>query len=670
PEHDPPGEDWSECTIEKTFIIYDDDVDPPQIQITPGDLSVSDGEAVGGVLVSWEISDYSGISQVNVTLDGLLIATYGQTDDIITDSYLIPNDLGEHIITIWARDNDNDPRKENDWAEIVEQANIMIYDDDITPPEIVINYIGDGRDNDPGYFEWSVFDVDSGISEIEIQITYSSTDGSEDFELFLPSNPTGTWDIPSNLGHYTLAIFARDNDDDRTLLADSLTIEVITEQEIIDDDVEPPELSNLLIIPDLFEINITFDAIDESGIGDISIFINGELVEPLTQNQYGNTYSFILNNQWIFERGVCEVSIQVEDGDCDRPNDALTSSITGTFQNALIQMYEYIDWQLEELKAYIDENLPYRKSQCLIWKLSKAQKYLAEAFNLVEDGKITCALYHDKIAKVFVQLAELKAEIHHKRCRVSDDHTEYIVNMLHTIRNNIVILMGASTGSQQAYDIAYIEVDLLNLSDFIEEEIPCCKGKYLSRKVECASGLLEIAIFKIAMDKDIECLLRCAQWKLKCVICKIEWYLHKGRISEDLAYYLIDEITRIIEAIEKVIIGSIVDTTPPNIMISYDGAGHDKDPGVWHVFIEDLESGLGEVQILVDGNVYIHEQELNGVISKSYDIPVPGSRGYHTITVIAKNDINFDGDQEISTDELITRIEIYVPPPPPPPPPM
>jgi len=111
------------------------------------------------------------------------------------------------------------------------------------------------------------------------------------------------------------------------------------------------------------------------------------------------------------------------------------------------------------------------------------------------------------------------------------------------------------------------------------------------------------------------------------------------------------------------------DVTAPTISIIYDGAGHDQDPGVWHIIVEDLESGLSEVQILVDGAEVFFDDMLNGILTFSHDVSVPGSRGYHTITVMAKNDITFDGTQETHIEELITRIDAYVPPLPPPEPP-
>jgi len=508
-------------------IIDDDTSYPEMIYIYTGDGT--DGNP-GEVIVT--ASDDSGLS---VDPSG---------------AYPVPNSLGTHNFMFTATDNDND-RVDDALTRTVE-ITIDIIDDDSAPPEILIDYTGSGLDSDPGYFEWNVFDLDSGISEINITISYESTEGSDDYVINLEGTEAGTWNLPPNLGVYTLEISVRDNDNDRTLIVDSLTTELTRDQDILDDDVVSPELSNLILIPSIFEINISFTAIDESGIGDISTFINGELIEPITQIQYGNTYSFIFENKWLFQSGVSEVVIQVEDGDDDRPNDVLTSFITGAFENVLYPTYEYIIWQLEELKNYIDENSCPHVVRSLNRKLTQAQDHLYEAFNYFEDGSITCALFHDYLAKLFIRFAEHRTEIFNRKGLIEDYHAEYIIDSLHEIRNNIVLLMGASTGEEQAYEIALIEVELLNLKDFIEDEIPCCVGRCLSAKISCSAKLLELALFKISKGYSIDCILEYTQCKLEHAITKINFLLEKCKIPEDVANYLIEKISSIIEDIEAI----------------------------------------------------------------------------------------------------------------------
>ncbi len=324
---------------------------------------------------------------------------------------------------------------------------------------------------------------------------------------------------------------------------------------VMDDDLTPPEIlvspfdySNFswqaMIIDDDGEIDSEATAIYKVIDQNSNIILQGEILEESS-----------LETIFIpFKEGTYTLLIEASNNDNDRENDEELSYFEEVIEITIDEMYSYVDWQLEELAEYIENHLNYRYRRCIIHKLSKAQEQLQEALYLIEKGDITCGIYHDLIAKICVRFSEIKTEILNRLNRIDDEIAEYIISTLHNIRNNIVILMGASICEPLAYDIALIEVELLNLNDFIKEEIPCYTNKYLSSKVYCASKMLEIALFRISMGYSIEYILECTQWKLERVIWRIDWNLKKGRVSEDLANYLIEEITRIIEAIEQVII--------------------------------------------------------------------------------------------------------------------
>lgn len=546
--HDLFEEDSLEITTCAYIIIRDDDSTPPEIIITYKGSNLDWDPGFFNV----DITDYGeGLDEIRISIDDVEVINEGNLNGVNSRVYqlLISNSLGIHKIEAFAQDNDMDHLDDSERAS--REMLVYIEDDDISFPEIDIQYIGSGFDNDPGYFNWSIFDLDSGINEINITVTYQSTEALDDYFIDLASTEIGSWDLPPNLGIYTIEISVRDNDDDRTLIVDSLITILSQAQEIVDDDVDPPELSGLVIIPDTKIVNVTFTAIDESGIGNITVYINGILVEPLTQIQYGNNYTLIFENHWTVETKACEVVIYVEDGDVDRPNDALTSSLSGAFKNVLWEMYEYVFWQLEELKSYIEDNLCHRWKKCLIYKLTQAQGRLTKAFDQIADGNITRGLCHNYIAKIFVRFAEIKTELLARRNKISDEITDYIILNLHEIRNNIVLLMGASTGSELAHELGFLEVELLNLHDFIEQELPCCVGKYLSRKIWCASKMLEITIFRISEGEDIDCLLRCAQCMLEKTMNKIDCFLERGKISEAQASYLIGKILEIMGKIES-----------------------------------------------------------------------------------------------------------------------
>ena len=80
--------------------------------------------------------------------------------------------------------------------------------------------------------------------------------------------------------------------------------------------------------------------------------------------------------------------------------------------------------------------------------------------------------------------------------------------------------------------------------------------------------------------------------------------------------------------------------------------------------VEDLDSGIDKVQIIVDGNSLMYNY--NGETLIDLCINVPGAVGFHTIEVIAtNNDNDWENDQETATMTDSVYINPYVPPPPP-----
>lgn len=234
--HNPPGEDWSENSTERTITIYDDDKNLPDIKITPGDLSISDEDAVGGVLISWEITDYSGILEANVTLNGVEISSYAN-QGTITDSYLLPSEPGVYTISIWAKDNDND--LEDDWLEYSTERIITIYDDDLNPPEIEITpgdlTISVEEAEGGVLISWEISDY-SGISEANILLN-----GIEIQSYANQGTIIDSYLLANEPGVYNFSIWAKDNDND--LEDDWLeysTKITITIYEV--DDIPPPAI--------------------------------------------------------------------------------------------------------------------------------------------------------------------------------------------------------------------------------------------------------------------------------------------------------------------------------------------------------------------------------------------------------------------------------------------
>jgi len=335
-------------------------------------------------------------------------------------------------------------------------------------------------------------------------------------------------------------------DDDNAISTDSCIVTVK------DDDENPPVLLDLSIIDDIHIVNISLRAYDESGIDYFKIYIDGILIEPQSEILDGVNYTFILKNDWILQRGIHDVEIYVADADNDRASDNLISSIFGAFTTSLNQMYDYINWQIEILKIFIEENTFYKVSRYLIKKLSKAQNYLMEAFNYIEAGDITKGLLKDSLAKVYVRICELKTDIYNKITWIDDNIAEFMILSFHEIRNNIVIVMGASTCAEIGKEIALIEVKLLDLADFIEENVDCEGFRSLEAKIESAAILLQCALYLISFNENPNSTLDCAVYQLEHGINEVNQLLIKGRISQELAEYLNNTISQLIEDIQVV----------------------------------------------------------------------------------------------------------------------
>ena len=329
---------------------------------------------------------------------------------------------------------------------------------------------------------------------------------------------------------------------------------------IYDDDVNPPEISDFEIIDTPIDVTVNFNVWneiegDDQGLSNIKIFIDDQLILDYTPDATETSFSFTFNDthgNWFMENGTHNIRVELIDNDFDVPNDALSSSISASFETVLEDIYLYVDWQIEVLKNYTDSHLCWLLSMLLNHKLSMAQKHLAKAFDLVEEGRITCGLIHDIIAKIMIEVTEFGTEIFNKIKFIKDEDATYIVSSLLIIRNNIVLLFGTTSGTEQGIPLALIEIDLLNLNDFIEEEINCWNRKCLTCYIDSATKSLEIAIFKASMDRDLECALSCAQWKLELAKNKVNCLLNKGRISQELADTILLEIEQAQNDIEAV----------------------------------------------------------------------------------------------------------------------
>ncbi|MFX1442684.1 MAG: hypothetical protein ACFFHV_04655 [Promethearchaeota archaeon] len=323
--------------------------------------------------------------------------------------------------------------------------------------------------------------------------------------------------------------------------------EASIELTILDDDITPPEI-----------------LISEKGLGWVlEIEDNDGILDSIATG----TYIILDNNDNIIFSGLLEENITYQlilplkvgnytlfvfatNNDKDWAGDEETSEASAMLEFTLDFLYDFVNSQIDELKDYIQANVSSCISRIFIHILDKTQERLQEAYYFIENGKCKCALFYDVIAQIYLKITEFKIELINRLNFINDENAEYMINFIHIIRNNIILLMGNSVGTEQGYSIALIEVDLLNLNDMIEEELNWCYCWCLSNYIRGAVTMLEISIFKISLDHDIKHFLTSASIKLDKAKCVINHLLDKGKISQELADRLLFEINQALDNIE------------------------------------------------------------------------------------------------------------------------
>ena len=126
---------------------------------------------------------------------------------------------------------------------------------------------------------------------------------------------------------------------------------------INDDDVNPPEFSNFEIIDTPINVTVNFAVLNENdgddcGLSNIKIFIDNELMLNYFPDSTETSFSFTFDDsyrKWFIEYGTHEIRVEIIDNDFDVVNDALNSSISGTFETTFEDMCEYVKWEIDNL---------------------------------------------------------------------------------------------------------------------------------------------------------------------------------------------------------------------------------------------------------------------------------------------------------------------------------
>jgi len=538
-----------------TITIVDDDTIRPNV-----DLQYWGGYTDGDPgFFEWYISDIDNgiggdhdIGLRDIEIQIIYTSTDGSPNQkytlppSVSGSWYLPPNLGIYEINIIAKDCDNDRTLFLDSLTTKINHAQPIIDDDTTPPTVLVDYkLGDGTDGNPGYFEWLVYDTQSGISNLEITLEYTSTDGSENYyEEIQDPTTSGIWELSPNLGFYKISIYAEDNDKDRGVLQDSLSTLLVVEQEIIDDDTNPPDLSQLKFTRDFEYVNVSLHVFDESGINDFIVYVDDIEITPIYWELIDNNLTIVLLNEWIMKNDTYNVRIIVEDNDNDRLSDSLSSEIEGFFDISISDCYGFVIWQIENLKDYINDQF-HCIDKCFEYKLSEAQNHLDLALQYVLLGYAPLAIIEDEIAQCYILLAEILTDFFDWVTIISDEQAEFIIQSLHEIRENIIILKGLSLGSDFTYNLAFEIIGLYHINDFIEDNMHYCSMCSIRCAINSIIEKLDFIFFVVAIGHDPSYILTEVKWDLDQIIHDIYSFVVCGMITLEEAETLVNMIDTI-----------------------------------------------------------------------------------------------------------------------------
>jgi hypothetical protein len=272
--------------------------------------------------------------------------------------------------------------------------------------------------------------INLGNIEEHFTITYDevlfATSSLETNYVTLNSGETEIFNLiltPFELGNATFNIRA---------FSDYLFEEIELTINVTDDDILPPYFENFFIKDNHNLLNISFIAIDElsgddSGLSDISIYVDGALVHNYQPTPSETIFNFSLTNNWIWTEGLHDIRVDITDADDDRiSDDSLTTSISGTFEVTLDEMYQYVIWLCEEMNNYIYDNQITALYGVVTQKIVKIQDLLWDAYQLIEDGYLHTGLVRNKMAEIKLEIAETKTELMINKQSMTQEHFDHL----------------------------------------------------------------------------------------------------------------------------------------------------------------------------------------------------------------------------------------------------
>jgi len=594
--------------LSKSTTIIDDDVDSPVIIFSyTGDGT--DGNS-GEIIVS--ASDNVGLS---VDPSG---------------TYPVPNTLGSHSFLYKATDNDNDRALDSLTTTLT--VLIEIVDDDTTAPNILIFYSGTGFDEGVGYINWVITDSDDavggngdiGLSEITVLGTYISTIGLPNEEFILLSTELGTWDLPSLPGTYLLDITATDKDADRTNEVDALSTNLLHEQTIADDDVSAPSISiqyigdGTVINPGVWHVEVE-DL--NSGLSEVQFLIGNDQFD--FDQDIGGIMSKSYDIPVPISAGEYTLTVVAKNNDNDWNGDQEQSSefnyidILGDITPPQIIQPDDITYELISIGNEI------------VWVATDEHP---DTYTVLLDGEYYGEGIWQSGEPVEIDVDGLLLGAYQFSVEFYDTYDNSVTNSV----NIIVIedddvtgpIIGPNyywyvyIGSGTDFDPGFWNVKIEDPESGLDEVLILINGFVID--YQDLDGQQSIVYSQI----DCPASIHCHWFKTIATNNDLEWIGDQERSA-----YM--DVVKIIPSPIFGLPGSTEPSEwgPPFISIDYNGDGFENNPGVWDVLIEDLSYGIREVKIEIDNEIYLYEENLDGINSITYSIPVPTSLGDHKIEV-------------------------------------
>lgn len=199
---------------------------------------------------------------------------------------------------------------------------LTILEDDSSPPEPSLSYIGNYYDSNPGILNFSIIEEDFGSDAtgklvIKGPNNYINTEQFDEGRNFIKD----LYDLNLSPGDYTATLFVENNDEDRGEIDEEMDSTSISFT-IIDDDIDPPDISIIHSgdgtdgSPGSITLSITEDNIGSEATGYATII--GPYSFSETVNLYNEgSYTLELNTIGVCEIGYYTVTLYAENNDDD-----------------------------------------------------------------------------------------------------------------------------------------------------------------------------------------------------------------------------------------------------------------------------------------------------------------------------------------------------------------